>query len=375
MNPRARFIETVLFGKPDRIPLEPGHPRESTLAAWREQGLPAGMNWEEYVMGEAGVAYERVAALPEAGVVLKMLPSFEEKVLSRGDGHLVVQDWMGAVVEISEHYDHTYLREAKDFVTRRWHSFPVQSRQDWEQKMRWRYDPDDPARFPDDFAVRCQLLHHREQVLQLTISGPFWQMREWCGFEGLCTMMVDDPTFVDEMAYYWQVFVLRLLERLIAHVAPDYVLISEDMAYKSHSMISPAMARRFLMPAWQAWIGLLRGSGCRVIGMDCDGYVAELLPLWIEAGFNYTWPLEVAAGNDILAYRRRYGRQMAFGGGIDKRALAAGSSLIRREVQRVAPLIEAGGYVPGCDHAVPADVPLADFVEYTRLLARLTGWA
>ena len=120
--------------------------------------------------------------------------------------------------------------------------------------------------------------------------------------------------------------------------------------------------------------GRLPGTGIRIVCLDSDGYVAELMPLWIEAGFNCTFPVEVAAGNDIEAYRAQYGTEMAFLGGIDKRALAAGGDVMRREVMRVAPVIEGGGCIPGCDHGVPADISWPNFVEYTRLLAHLTGW-
>ncbi len=34
MTQRERFLETLLFGKPDKVPFEPGEPRESTLSAW-----------------------------------------------------------------------------------------------------------------------------------------------------------------------------------------------------------------------------------------------------------------------------------------------------------------------------------------------------
>ncbi len=74
--------------------------------------------------------------------------------------------------------------------------------------------------------------------------------------------------------------------------------------------------------------------------------MAELLPLWIEAGFNCCFPVEVAAGNDIVAYRRQYGRQMAYLGGIDKRAIAAGGATMCAEVLRVVPpLLEDGGLI------------------------------
>ena len=40
MNQRERYLETLLFGTPDRIPLEPQSGRISTREAWHTQGLP-----------------------------------------------------------------------------------------------------------------------------------------------------------------------------------------------------------------------------------------------------------------------------------------------------------------------------------------------
>ena len=44
-----------------------------------------------------------------------------------------------------------------------------------------------------------------------------------------------------------------------------------------------------------------------MIEIDSDGYVGELVPLWIEAGVDACSPMEVAAGNDIVAFRKQYG--------------------------------------------------------------------
>ena len=37
-------------------------------------------------------------------------------------------------------------------------------------------------------------------------------------------------------------------------------------------------------------------------------------------------------------------------------------------------IIQAGGYIPSCDHGVPSDVSWPDFVYYVKLLAKATGW-
>ena len=374
MNARQRFRETMLFGVPDMVPLEPGWPRQSTLKVWRQQGLPEGADWQNFLYQSLGIPILPFLPHLSLGVNFAMLPIFDEKVLEHRDGHYLVQDWMGAIVEISDQYDYTYLRTAKDFVTRKWHRFPAQTRQDWVEKLQWRYDPHSPERFPTDFSARCLALQDRDYVLRLDFTGPFWQLREWFGFEGLCLLMVEQPDFVQEMVEFWESFILQTLGLILEKITPDHVQVSEDMAYKLHSMISPAMARRFLLPAWKKWTTVLKNAGCPVVTIDSDGYIGELIPLWIEAGFNGTWPVEAAAGNDLPALRKIYGREMAYGGGIDKRLLAVGGGAMQAELSRLEPVLRTGGYIPGCDHGVPPDISWDNFMEYTRLLAQLTGW-
>ena len=376
MTPRQRFLETMHFGHPDKVPLQPGGPRESTLAAWHAQGLPEGVDWSPYLMELLGIEPEVTKPHVDLGASFVMIPTFEEEVLEHRDGHYIVRDWMGAITEISDTYDYTYIRTAKDFVTRKWHSFPVKTREDWEEKLRWRYDPHDPKRFPNDFETRCTKLRERDYVVSIAFSGAFWQLREWAGMEGLCLLMAEQPEFVEEMEAFWTDFVLRTLAPILRLAPPDHVVVNEDMAYKLHSMISPRMVRRFLLPAWKAWVSAIKAASPEtVVEMDSDGYNAELLPLWIEAGFDAVSPMEVAAGNDIVAYRRQYGDRIAFRGGIDKRALAKGGDVMRAELERVVPpLLATGGYIPSCDHGVPPDISWPDFVEYSRLLAKMTGW-
>ncbi len=89
-----------------------------------------------------------------------MIPTFEEKVLEHRDGHYIVIDWMGAVTEISDVYDYTYIRNAKD-CDAQGHRWPVENRADWEEKIRWRYDPADPARLSPEFWERRLRPRHR----------------------------------------------------------------------------------------------------------------------------------------------------------------------------------------------------------------------
>ena len=122
------------------------------------------------------------------------------------------------------------------------------------------------------------------------------------------------------------------------------------------------------------WSKLSRDAGVPLIDVDSDGFVGELIPIWIESGVNVTDPIEVAAHNDLLEYHRQYEKQIAYRMGVDKREMARGGKRLVEELKRLEPVIKYGGYIPGCDHGVPSDVAWPDFVDYARLLAQMTGW-
>jgi uroporphyrinogen-III decarboxylase len=373
MTARERYIQTLKFGKVDRIPFMPGGPRESTLKRWYGEGLPENEPWMNVLCREIGIEPERTQPQVWHGVETRMMPVFEEKVLEHKDGHYIVQDWMGNITEISDEFDVTYIRTAKDFVTRKWHKFPVESRADFEE-MKKRYNPDESKRYPADFAERVKKMRNRDYVVSLHVSGPFWQLREWCGFEPLCMKFIEEPEFVREMIEFWTEYVSRVLRRLLDAGVSDSLGINEDMAYKEKSMISPAMTREFLLPTWRRWVAEAKAAGVPLIDMDSDGKVDELIPIWIEAGINLCDPIEVAAGNDINQYRKTFGRKIAFRQGVDKRRMAKGGKVIEDELARIAPVVRDGGFIPGCDHGVPHDISWKDFIHYGKCLAELTGW-
>ncbi len=99
MNPRDRYLKTLLFDRPDRVPLDPGGGRKSTRAAWHAQGLPAdiedGGAIAEYAYRLNGGTLDWPAGGEGFPHNSRMIPEFEEKVIERGERTQVVQDWKG----------------------------------------------------------------------------------------------------------------------------------------------------------------------------------------------------------------------------------------------------------------------------------------
>jgi len=71
---------------------------------------------------------------------------------------------------------------------------------------------------------------------------------------------------------------------------------------------------------------------------------------------------------DVLALRKKYGRDLRMWGGVDKRPLAVGRAAIDRELERIKPLIGDGGYIPMLDHSATPDTP---YENYRYFLERL----
>ena len=124
----------------------------------------------------------------------------------------------------------------------------------------------------------------------------------------------------------------------------------------------------------QIRVDLLHKNGIDIIFLDSDGDVSKLIPIWLDCGINYMWPLEVAAGNNAVALRKEYGKDLIIGGNIDKRALVKGKEAIREEVMSKVPfLLEKGGYFPSTDHLVPPDVTFENYKYFINTLREAAG--
>ncbi len=167
---------------------------------------------------------------------------------------------------------------------------------------------------------------------------------------------------------------IEVIKRVVKDIRIDQATFLEDMAYNAGPLISPAMVRKFMMPRYKKIINLLHNNGVDIIFVDSDGNVNELIPLWLEVGINHVWPLEVAAGNDAVAMRKKYGKDLILGGAIDKRALIKGKKAIREEVMSKVPfLLEQGGYFPTIDHMVPPDITFENYCYYINLMREVAG--
>jgi len=191
-------------------------------------------------------------------------------------------------------------------------------------------------------------------------------------------MLYDDRALVEEMVEALAQCILVPLGKALAiarreGVTFDYAGMWEDICFNRGPLIAPKMFREICGPWYRKITDLLARYGCNIVQLDCDGRIDDLLPVWMDNGVNCAFPIEVGDWADPVAMRRRYGRGLLLRGGFDKHILARGPEAIRAEVQRLAPLVEEGGFIPHCDHRVPADVTMANYIFYVEEAKRVWG--
>jgi len=356
-------VQTLTFGQPDRIFYDFGNPRKSTMEAWYRQGLPRMSQVGDY--GCPPEFREFVGMDEKLGLPIRTdaYPPFEPRIVEENEQGRIWVDENGIMV-----HDAGVGLNTPGFRTRSFLSHPVQNRDDWVRLRDERFDPHAPGRYPGDWAEQVARMRDDELPVRVTVQGLYWKARDWCGFENLSVMFYDDPMLVHAMMEHVTEFAMAVLERALHEVQIDQIMINEDMCFKEHAMISPGMFREFMLPRYKRMACFFHAHGVPIVAVDSDGYVGDLMPLWIEAGMDATFPLEIAAGNDPVAYRQTYGQDIAFIGCIDKREIRSKERTYQEVMGKVPWLIERGGYLPGFDHAVPPDVPLRSYLYMCELI-------
>jgi len=354
-----------------------------TLEEWIKQGAPESIRTQEGLNEYFGFEHlhglqevisehnrsdlKKIASAQSFGfyhVTPPVMPVFEIKVLREDERHRVETTFGGSVVEVSK--EHPW--RMPKYLDR-----PVKDRATWNEYKK-RLDPHTPERWPSPWKEYVQKRNAEDVPTMLLLEGFFGVLREWTGLEQLLYMFYDDPALVEDMMDQVLYLDMEMARGVLKDMKIDCARFWEDMAYKSGPLISPAMFRKFEMPRYRQMTDFLRSQGVDILHVDSDGNIDQLIPLWMEVGINFPWPLEVAAGMDGIAWRKKYGKDIIIGGNIDKRVFAKGKDAIREEVMSKVPyLVETGAYFPCLDHVIPPDVPLEGFRYYINLLREIAG--
>lgn len=350
MTTRERFNKVMHWQKPDRVPNMDFGYWDETIVAWHDQGLPLDAQTHQDVERHLGL--EGTELIPKLPVANGLFPEFECEVLEDRGERQIVRDKDGCLCEV--------FKERSSIP--RFIKYGIETREDWEMYKTEHLDYTREDRIGDVAGV-VKEAHESGIPVRFEAGSLYGWLRNWMGVENFSIAIKTETRWVEEMMEHLTDMTLYLIEKALPGVDVDVAWWWEDMCYKIGPLLSPRDFEKLMVPRYARITGALGRYGVDVNLLDCDGRIYDLVPGWIKAGINCMLPIEVAH-TDPIVLRNIHSQDVLLLGGVNKIALAKGKDAIDREMERVRPLVEEGGYIPTVDHRVPPDVSYENYLYY-----------
>jgi uroporphyrinogen decarboxylase len=340
----------------DRIPLLTVEPYEKTaIERWVSKGMGKDSDPVDFF------EMDRFDKVP---VRLLPYPRYEHKVLQEDDDYITETDTIyGAVVRKSKRAPSMFY----GFIDHQ-----VKSMEDWK-RIKFRYEDHMDKRFPVRIDEEIKRLNESANPVKLEIFPYFNRLGFYLmGMERFMLSFYDQPALMHEMFSFWNEFTLKMIRPYLENVDIDILVLAEDLAYNNGPNLPPEIYREFWLPYQDELVREAKKHGITNICLWTAGDIDIMIPMLIEHGINCIWPVERCShAMDPILLRKTYGRELRMGGAIPKECLVQGAEAIEKEIDKLLPVIEEGGFIPALDDMVSPEVPLKTYAYFIDKLRSL----
>ncbi len=213
----------------------------------------------------------------------------------------------------------------------------------------------------------------RDYMYGLNCGSLFGHMRDVIGVETISYLFVDDPELYDEVLQTASDLCFQNVKYALESGAKfDFGHFWEDICFKNGPLVIPSVFEEKVGPHYKRITSLLNEYGIDIVSLDCDGWIDSLVGIWLKNGVNTMFPIEVGTWNASIApWREQYGKELKGVGGMNKTVFARDKEAIEKEVERLKPLVELGGYIPCPDHRIAPDAKWELVQYYCELMRKI----
>jgi len=357
MTHRERVMRGLSHQEPDRVPLDLGGTRSTSIVVQAYERLNAALGSSEppRIFNKwLNIAHPSEAMLRRFDIDTRSLsqgaPQGREDVILPGDSY---QDEWGVVRSRpagSLYYDLTRPPLAGDVSVADLAGFH------WP-------DPHDPGRTRGLAEAARRLHRETDYAVVLNMPGGIVHQAQFLrGFEDWFTDLIANQAFfqalMERLADLWLEMAKDELDAVGENV--DICFFGDDMAFQDGPMMSMELYRRMIKPHHARLFSYIRSRTSAKIVYHTCGSVVHLIPDLIEMGVDALNPVQTSAeGMDTARLKQEFGKNLGFWGAIDtQRVLPFGTvEQVRAEVRRrIDDLGPGGGYVLCAVHNIQADV-------------------
>jgi uroporphyrinogen decarboxylase len=343
-----RIKTTLAGGVPDALGISELVYWPETIERWHQEGLPQDQEPGEYFGTDA------------FGLVSPDLTlGLEKQIVVEDDRAVVEMDTNGV-----------YQKQLKgSYSPPAPVDYTVKDRDSW-LRFRARLAAED-WRIPADLDKVYHEHRAKNRFIVFKNPEPCWASIKILGTENVLIAMAENPAWIHEMFEAYTQLIIELYERMAARgFTFDGAWLNGDLCYRNGMLFSPRMYRSLLLPYHGHLCRYFHHQGLPVITHVC-GDARQLIPLYLEAGFDAIQPLEARAGNDVRELKRKYGTTAVFIGNINCDVLGRSREEIKEEIESKLSVAKVGGgYVFHSDHSVPPTVSFANYSYALELVDR-----
>jgi hypothetical protein len=350
MTIKERFLKTLSYQIPDRLPMDLIWPRAETLNALKNH---FDTDDTEEVFKRLGIDFRWID-------VPVRYPEFEKRINgilheeAPGGGEPYIfhdkqtfEDQWGIVQRVGD--DGKYLE---------WKDGPLVAK---DSLVNWTV-PDVIYPSLDDIVHSLEI--YRDYITITEIEFPFKLAWHIAGFEHLSRLMMDKPEFVE--AFYDHLYAFQTEKAVLAAQAGyEIIAIVGDVAGQRGMLFSPAMFERFDVPRFTKLINRVKQVNPEVrILYHSDGNIEHIIPMLIRCGIDILNPIQSAC-MDPAAIKKKYGDRLTFHGTIsvqDTIPYGTVADVQNEVITRIKTVGYNGGFIVSPENSIPYDAPLENIL-------------
>jgi uroporphyrinogen decarboxylase len=359
MTHRERVIAALSHEQPDKVPIDLGSTRDSSIVVEGYERLRDHFG----IQGEAPLTSQMMRVVDVDEGVLRPLDIDTRGIYPGGPADILIGDaryrdeWGVERVRPADSYYYDQL------------SFPLAGQISIRNIARYPWPkPDHPARI-EGLKDRLQAIRAGGYAAVLNLPSACVHTSQYLrGFEDWFVDIAADRKLITALFDAVLETSLAMCRAILAEVGNDVDVLmgSDDLGVQGGLMVSPTAYRQLIKPRHRRYFQLMRDMSPAKIFFHTCGSVADIIEDLIEIGVDILHPVQVSAkGMDPEGLKKEYGSRLSFWGAIDtQRVLPLGSpDDVRAEVERrIEELGDGGGYVLGAVHNIQPDVPVANIL-------------
>ena len=230
-------------------------------------------------------------------------------------------------------------------------------------------DPEDPGYVQ---GLREQLEWIRKNTdcaAILTLPAPFIHTSQYLrGYEDWFCDFADDPSLIESLFDAILEINLHVAKRELEAVGKevDLVICADDLGTQNGLQISYDAYKKYIKPRHRKYFDLIHSlTPAKVIFHSC-GSLVQVLPDLIDIGVDILNPVQTTAtGMNPKTLKKQYGKQLVFWGAVDTQHILPNGTVadVKRTVEYlIEHLGEGGGYVLAACHNLQPDVPMENIL-------------